>query len=222
MLLELIITDVTILRGQICVAGWAPAERRMIRPLQGAGGHHWDPGQGGEHLFWLGNRVRFKALGDRNNRGLPHANEDTLVDGRPQLLARLNGPALAQALQPSESPSVSRLFAVQMAEKRCVDDGSDCPSLGAIRTSVKRLGFGLREQQKGPQLRCWFYDADDERFDLPVASKYLRDLWEGHQYSLNLLERMKLGHRHAHIRIGLAHAFNDGRCYAMVNNILFI
>jgi len=69
------------------------------------------------------------------------------------------------------------------------------------------------------QLRCWFYDASDTRYNLPVVGCALQAAHA--RGGLDALADFREGMRQAHVRIGLAHPFDDGRAFAMVNHVLF-
>lgn len=191
----------------------------MIRPLSGPR-EHWNEILAAPDLFQVGNIVGIVPAGFSSGRGLPHAREDCVVNGHPVRIGEIEAAELADAVSPSESPSVDTLFNGQMQEARFVVAGSDCKSLGAIRTNARRLGFDERAKPGGTdQLRCWFYDQTDTRYNLPVVSRKLNALHK--EGGLDALADFKAGVRTAHVRIGLAHPFDDGRAFAMVNHVHF-
>src|SRR5262245_38387696 len=126
--IRLILTDVTDLREQVCIAGWAPTLRRMIRPLAGPA-EHWPRACADPRLFQLGNIVEMVPAGRPGERGLPHGREDMVVRNRPIYCGRLAADRLARTLQPSESASLVALFAHHLEGGRYVVAGADCPSL---------------------------------------------------------------------------------------------
>lgn len=204
-------------RGEVCVAGWCPDQKRMIRPLR-PGGHHWPPAM--TDVFRMGNLVRLQPAAITGTRPPPHAREDTIIVGDPVLLHSLNGDQLIRTLKASESPSVEGIFGRPLVDHRYIPEGADCGSLGGIRTGAKQIGFDEEERRGELKLRCWFFDGDDHRYKLAVASKDLQDHWR--KEGLESLRDLRRGHFHAHVRIGLAGAMEGGNeCYAMVNNVLF-
>ena len=218
--LDIIVSEVTNMHhGYVCVGGWCESEGQMIRPLSGPR-EHWNEMMAGPDLFQVGNIVRIVPAGFSSARGLPHAREDCVVNGHPVRVGEIEAPHLADALLPGESPSVDTLFNGQMQEARLVMAGSDCKSLGAIQTHSQRLGFDERAKPVGTdQLRCWFYDRTNTHYNLPVVSRELNALHK--EGGLDALADLKAGARTAHVRIGLAHPFDDGRAFAMVNHVLF-
>lgn len=205
--------------GYVCVGGWCELEARMVRPLSGRC-EHWNETLAEPALFQVGNVVRIVPAGFSSGRELPHAEEDCVVNGHPARVDMIEARALDKVLSPSESWSVEAMFDGQLHESRYVMAGSACKSLGAIRTHAQRLGFDERAKPSGRvQLRCWFYDRTGSRYNLPVASRVLQ---AAHRNGgLDALAELKAGNRNAHVRIGLAHPFEDGRAFAMVNHVLF-
>lgn len=216
---QIIITDVTLMkRGEVCVAGWCPDEGRMIRPLRG-GARFWNIGDANPKLFAMGNVVELSGPMKASGRDHPHAHEDGVLPSDPKFLRAMTKPELVAALQPSASPSVEAIFG-PLAERRFVLKGTTRPSLGAVDTGAKQIGFKEVERDGEMKLRCWFFDRPnaDRTYDFPVASKELRDIWKSD--GLDALNALKVGSRRAHVRIGLAGDLDDA-CYAMVNNVLF-
>lgn len=205
--------------GYVCVGGWCESEGQMIRPLSGPR-EHWNEILAAPDLFEVGNIVRIVPAGFSSGRGLPHAREDCVVNGHPVRVGEIEAAHLPEAVSPSESSSIDALFSGHMQEFRLVMAGSECKSLGAIRTHAKRIGFDERANPGGTgQLRCWFYDREDIRYNLPVVSRKLLAVHKAG--GLGALTELKARARGAHVRIGLAHPFDDGRAFAMVNHVLF-
>ena len=218
--MEIIVTDVTHMRpGHICVAGWDPVQKRMVRPLSGPG-QHWTENMVGTHLFEMGNVVRLVPSTLGSTRGLPHSREDLIVKGAPTRVGTLPRLQLPPLLAESESPSVRRLFAGFLMMRRYVREGSDCPSLGAVSIRPERMQFVVKQRDRGPQLRCRFQDAEGQSYDFPVVSCSLRARYDNG--GLRAVEALRGAKRHAHVRLGLANRFPDSpNCTVMVNNILF-
>ncbi len=168
----------------------------------------------------MGNVIEIHPTPNSNNRGLPHSNEDTVVTGRPTFVRAIPLNQLPTALLPSESISMDTLFARNIVDAKYVQAGSTCPSLGAISTDASKIGFRVKQKSDGvQQLRCCFFDSSNQRYDLPVVSRELKEIFEASGFEA--VQALKVDKQHAHIRIGLPHPLDNGRCYAMVNNILF-
>ncbi len=218
--MQIIVTDVTLMHnGHVCVAGWDLERKCMVRPLAGPG-QHWAEEMAGEHLFEMGNVVQLVPSKARNTRGLPHAREDVIIKEEPELIGSVPPAQLPSRLAESEHASVRRLFAGHLKSGMYVLEGSDCPSLGAVSVDSRRMGFEEREKPKGPQLRCWFYDAEGVSYNFPVVSRTIRAMYE--EGGLEAVVELRKRRRLAHVRLGLANPFkDDGRCWVMVNNVLF-
>lgn len=214
-MVKILISEVTDLRSQVCIAGWCEESRRMVRPLSGMGGHHWPESDAGPHRFEPGNIVSFRDTPFSNNRGLPHAREDRIVAAPSAVEGRLSGTELARALCESVSNSIAELFQGKLHDERYVTAGSDCASLGAIEIGIRHMGF----DDDGGKLRCWFYDRRGARYRLPVSARALRSSFS--RAGIEALKPLAGGFSQAHIRIGLANPLSNGRCYAMVNNVIF-
>ena len=190
----------------------------MVRPLSSVG-HHWPASLGSPDLFWMGNVVELTPAGIPNTRGLPHKREDLIVRGRPALVETTNGEEVANALAESESSSLFALFKGHLKENRFVRAGADCPSLGAVQIARETFAFWEREWEGNRKLRCTFRDAVGQYYRLAVVSARLHGLWrDGGVKRLNDLVGSQ---GNAHVRIGLAHPLDDGRAFAMVNDMAF-
>jgi len=219
-MMNIIVTEVTNMHmGVVCVAGWDGKEKRMVRPLSGSG-HHWNASFARPDLYQVGNVVQLAPSGDCTQRGMPHAHEDFVVRVPPALVGRIEQGDLPSAIADSESRTVEEIFDGNLVESRLVMAGADCPSLGAVRVNPRRMGFELKRKPNGPdQLRCWFYDESNDRYNLPVTSRAIQSI--NSQEGVSAVNALKTGSQQAHVRIGLAHPFDDGRAFAMVNHVLF-
>lgn len=216
----ILVTEVTNMHnGHVCVGGWCAAQGRMVRPLSGPRAH-WGEALARSEFFEVGNLLDVTPSGQPSPRQPPHSREDCILAGTPHRVGVVAPADLPGALAPSESASVADLFGGHLEASRWVMAGADCPSLGAVRTSARRLGFKEKVRPNGTkQLRCWFYDSPNDSYDLPVASRALQATHVAH--GLEALNAVKQGKLWVHIRIGLAHPFDDGRAFAMVNHVLY-
>jgi len=206
------------MHSEICVAGWSLEEKRMVRPLSGPG-CHWSPKLANPKMFQMGNVIEVTPTNMKNPRGLPHAHEDLIVEGTPKLLKTILESEVAAVLSDSESPSMAALFADNLQENRFVMRDSDCPSLGAIRVDCDSIQFFEETWDDRVKLRCRLRDASGQWFNLPVVSVPLSDLHE--DKGVRGLNALVKKHEAAHVRIGLAHPMENGRAFAMVNNMAF-
>ena len=217
------LSEVTEMKNDmVCIAGWSDDLGAMVRPLCGSAGDHWPARLANEGVLVVGNVLAVKLLHSKSTRAIPHAFEDTLVDQDIQVVETLDGSELRGKLAESVTPTVGRLFADQLEEKKYVVEGTRCPSLGALEIDARCVGF---ENRYGAP-RCWFYDGDNIPFNLPLTSRHLRIL--SRTEGVKALEGMKRRSRRAHIRLGLAGGwtgddddFDPPRCYAQVNGIIF-
>lgn len=213
--MRIIVSDVTYMATQVCVAGWCPDEVRMVRPLSGPR-KHWPTALAGGQLFSMGNVVELTLANIQSPRGLPHRREDLIVRGRPRVVDTVPNDKIADALCESESSSVSDIFEGHLQEGRFVMSGADCPSLGAVRVDRETVRFSESEYEGRKKLRCGFQDMSGVQYSLPASSVTLRDTWTNQ--GISALNSMIREPGYAHIRIGLAHPM-DGRAFAMVNNL---
>jgi len=224
--MEIIITDVTDMSGgHICVAGWSPDEERMVRPLPlHASGHpHWTADMARKDLFCPGNIITVEPTGQLPNRGKPHAVDDCLIRGTPTLTGNLSDEEMIDAVSGSIHDSVLSLFGDAFTDKKYVPENQGDRSLGAVEVRTQKVRF-----YDDNKFICWFVDSDDEKYSFKITCRALNDLHM--QSGIEGLNELKSGKRKAHIRLGLANAW-DGRpdnnwnpkhCYAMMNGIFFI
>lgn len=216
--MDILITDVTNIRTRLCVAGWDMDGHRMVRPLQGAGGYYWDVNFYGPHCFAMGNVVRVVPIDQLNDRDVPHKNEDLLVRQHLQVLPIMAQPELIRILRLTESDNVQSIFNGNLINRKYVDYGIDCASLGAVSVPVDNIVFQINRYNK---FRCLFSDHSGTHYDMPVVSRELNNILNGQD--INEVNNLRVGCATAHIRIGLAGKMEDNndRCYAMVNNVYF-
>jgi hypothetical protein len=215
--MRIVITEVTdMLDGRVCVAGWAAAERRMVRPLAGPG-RHWPAELASPRLLAPGNLLELAPTGS-GARGLPRAREDLVVADPPSYAGRLALESFLRLLRSIAAPDVATLFAGALEGGRFVMAGRDCPPLGGVIVATAGLTFSRREGERGPQPRCRFVDAADAVYDLPIVGRGARAVFA--EDGIAALPRLAAGRRRAHLRLGLAHPSGDGMAFAMVNNIV--
>lgn len=224
--MKVALTDVTYMKdGHVCIAGWDVDAEKMVRPLPTGTGHYeWTEDQAKKGNLLTGSVVEFSPTGQAGTGQYPHLTEDVMVAGRFNVVDTLGGIRLALRCNGSVSDDVDAVFSHQLNKGKYVLPETRCASLGAVVTHPRRIGFSERTAESGNKLRCWFYvgtgDAE-KKYELPVSSVILRDLWE--KSGIDALNDHVHGHTKAHIRVGLARPWpvdGENRCYAMVNNII--
>ncbi|NQV47532.1 MAG: hypothetical protein HQ504_07090 [Rhodospirillaceae bacterium] len=223
--MNIIITDVTDMGGgHICVAGWSPDEGRMIRPLHGTGHPHWDEHLAQDGIFCPGNVISIIPSGHPPNRSFPHSAEDCLVIGTPKLSENLSEEMMVRAVAGSVHGSVLDLFGDDFTDKKYIPDKQGIRSLGAVEVTTRTIRF----YEKPNKVVCWFVDSDNEKYTFTISCRALKATHL--QSGTEGLDALKTRKRKAHIRLGLANAWdgqpdnnwNPKHCYAMVNGIFFV
>jgi len=221
--MQLCISEITDLKyDKVCVAGWCAEKQRMVRPLRQRGHRHWPSALVDGGTLTIGSLVECDPTAASMGRSLPHAREDTVVQGDLRRLGQLTPEIAWQHLLPSTARSVLAAFGDVLAERRWIPDGADCPSLAAVLVNPRRMGF--EEDDKGPRL--WFYDEEDSKsWNFRITCRRLRR--EGRGEGLERLAEQARGSNQAMIRIGVATALpprepgGPPRCFLQVNGLLF-
>lgn len=217
---EIVVSEVTALGGRIGIAGWCPAEGRMIRPSFQADDMRWPVAMADRGPFAVGAVVRLTPTGIPTGRPEPYAREDLVVDPEAERVGTLTGGDLMAALRPSESVSVVGVFGTHLRDGTHVRVGDPCPSLVAISTWAGRtMAFDEWERDGQPRLRCVFCDGNGIRLSLSVVSRQLRAIHDAD--GIDGLTDLARRHRTAHVRLGLELPDEQGRAYLRVNDILF-
>ena len=218
--MRIVVTEVTDMKsGQICVAGWCAAEKRMIRPLSGQG-KHWPDTMANPDMFEVGNVIECDSSNISSDRGPPHEKEDTILSDAPRLVGKVDDNSLVAALELGAKPAVADIFGSCISDdKRTVPAGSNCPSLGGVRIKPWRMRFNTRSKSDGStQLRCWFADILGVTYELPVVSRSLVSLFRTKGYVA--VDSLRENAKKCHTRLGLSHPI-EGKAYIMVNNLIF-
>ncbi len=139
-------------------------------------------------------------------------------------LRHLTGRQLIDALAGSVSPNLESAFCDSFTDGRYVVAGSECPSFGAVEIEPSSISFSEKTRMNKPnQLRCSFSvpgPVIPSTYNFAVTGTEIRDVWS--TYGIEALESQRNTAEVAHIRVGLARAFDgDNKCWAMVNNIIY-
>ncbi len=196
----------------------------MVRPLHADGHPHWMENMARDDLFCPGNIITVEPSGLPPNRRIPHATEDRLILGEPTLSRRISHEEMVEVVSGSVHYSVQNLFGDDFTSKKYILENHGFRSLGAVEVNSKRMGFDYNYNK----LKCWFYDGKNEKYSLPISCRALKAIHR--QSGIEVLNDLKSGKGKAHIRLGLANAWdgqpgnnwNQKRCYAMVNGIFFV
>jgi hypothetical protein len=219
--MEILITDVTEMRGEnYCVAGWDAENRRMIRPLPDGG--HWSRALITKYGIRPGTLLKANAQGVASG-ALPHAAEDTPVDPS-SISTNQTTPNWTGPDAPEVSPSIAEAFGNCLCWNKIfrgvhqgvyVPKGTDCSSLAAVKIERNDVWF------VEPFGKLLAIVRDGTRsYQLSVSSHIYKAAWRegGIAKAASLIpNRTKL-----HVRVGLARDFEGQphRCYLMVNGIL--
>ncbi|GEM_PF-1757848 len=217
--MRIILTDVTHMFGdRICTAGWSEEEQRMIRPLL-PGGIHWTTAYATPTYLEVGNVLEFQPANNNRIGTYPHATEDySLLNDRAYIIEKISNDRIIDRIG-GLSTSPETVFTGNLQNRRFVNPGVRCPSLGAIDIPSDDINFTVSYGK----LRAMFVCQRRQYEGIPVTGVFLRGMWQ--EQGLNALNQLKLRKTRAYIRLGLARAFvRDGQqhpCYMMVNNVLF-
>jgi len=210
-----------------CVAGFDVHACKMVRPLRRSGDNwvfdEWQP------AFRAGQLVDAKASAPRRYGLHPHILEDLMVLEGMVELESWTGAELFRAMQRSAFEAIAQMLDRRPLENRYVVEGTQCRSLGGVRTVPSRVSFLPHGHD-----RLWlqFDDADGEPYRLPVTCDRLRALLDPRDGSpgvegANAWLRAMPPDAPLVLRIGLGRGYAgaDGeydpkRCYLQVNGIL--
>lgn len=168
----LLVTEVTRMTGGFyCVATWDVYEERIVRPLALDRGYwafpheqsRWRPG------YLLEVAARCETTGH-----LPHRRENMVLRRYPRLLERWEEAELYQAVSKRAGSSILAEFRNPITENKFVPEGTDCPSLGSVRSRLDQLSF---VDDGWGKLRLRFTDSDDQRYALPVTCDTLQKMF---------------------------------------------
>lgn len=216
--IQIAVTDVTIYGKQRCVAGWDINNYRMIRPVP-IESEFWDARYCGvRSRFHPGRIVSFFARKAVTN--LPHNTEDWLVVGEITSQQLLPIDEFQQICKQILSHQPQKIFGenlVFQSESAFVNEGANCGSLSCLELKSKDIDLIEQLNSKNlPRLRACF-TLQERKLNLSITAKDLRQKYESS--GLEAARDIISGTSHLHIRLGLARAIQNGRCYLQINGI---
>jgi len=217
--MRIIITDVTHMSdSNLCIAGWSEAENRMIRPIR-HDGQGWTIESLGISNLKIGDLLEFEPVNSATNGSFPHTTEDYMVSNNlPQLIEEIDSDEFLNRVG-NISNSPDELFQGNLTNSKFVDEGSHCPSLGAVNIECNSIEF----IESYGKLKCDFTCNGINYEWIRVTGVSLNNIYR--KQGVAALNNMKLDRNYAYIRLGLARAYmRDGNlqpCTMMVNNVFF-
>jgi hypothetical protein len=222
-----LLTEVTRMSGGVyCVAAFDLHAAKMIRPLQAPGGN-WRLTS--RNVFAPCNVVAFQYSGGRGNGAYPHRTEDTVVLGQPRLLETLSQAEACDVLQGSLYNTIAELYENHLVDRKYVNDGTRCRSLGGVAVPIRHLRF----DESFGKLRLEIQDNDGSAYSLGVTSDELQSSFQNNRADYpNLSGANKWlasfsAESVAILRLGLARAwdgkdqkYDPKRCFLQLNGII--
>jgi hypothetical protein len=221
---QMIVTDVTKVGDERCVAGWNLNKRRMFRPGPRPGAF-WPPAltESGAALE-AGAIASFAIRAGEAATRYPHRTEDRIVTGEIVRIRAPNAGTTTQILRSIASPTIQHAFGgyVRVENERAfVKLDTKCASLGSI--NVRRHEFSLVEDviEGKKRIRARLQIGNAVVYPTVTAID-VRTLHrkQGFQAVQRHLSRSNI----IHLRLGLSRLFTgiDGRCYLQINGIYAI
>jgi hypothetical protein len=221
---SMIVTDVTKVGDERCVAGWDLARRRMIRP-EPRPGDFWPPAltESGAP-FEIGAVASYSIRSEEPATRFPHRTEDKIVDGD---VVRLRAPNLGssiQILRSIASPTIQHVFGGNVRvenERAFVKLDTQCASLGSV--NIRRHEFAVFEDviEGKKRLRGRLQIGNAVAYPTITAID-LRSLHR--KQGFPAVQRQLARSSILHLRLGLSRLFTgiDGRCYLQINGVYAI
>lgn len=216
MKLNIIISDMTYMVDNYCIAGWSPSEQKMRRLM--INGHHWSEKEANKVEGHSCIQVEVISIPPNEGRDFPHKTEDTWITETITPLYRFDSPKdLAYDLENSLSRNIQSVFKGHLKECSYVLPHTKCPSLGAIKVPAQNLEFYKDSEDR---LRVRILDNDGQKYDLRVTCRYLRDILDKMNGLKKLNEELKQV-SFAHVRVGLAKPYykQKNHCFLMCNGV---
>jgi hypothetical protein len=221
MRVNMLVTDVTQVGDERCVAGWDQMRRTMIRP-EPRPGAFW-PATMTERgaAFEMGAIATFSIEPREAATRYPHRTEDRIVVGA---ITRLRPPHVAgtmQVLRSIASPTIQHAFGGHVRvenERAFVKLDTNCASLGSI--NVRRHEFSVIEDTIDGKRRLRARLQIGSAVAYPtVTAMDLRTLHK--RQGVQAVQRHLARSNILHLRLGLSRLFTgtDGRCYLQVNGV---
>jgi hypothetical protein len=208
---NVIISDITNMKEEFCIAGWDIHERRMKRLLIDGG--YWNENQVPQYSSIIVNNEPLTE-----SRDYPHRTEDVNIEFESINVQEVFEPGkkLANLLRESASKDIQTIFGGKVKESSYVPKQTKCASLGAILIKASDIEF----HTENGKLRAKVVDYSGKEYDLKVSCKYVRDIF-GKTRDVETLNEAIASSQYAHCRIGLARPFmmQENHCYLMLNGL---
>jgi hypothetical protein len=230
--MELLITEITNMSGGMrCVAGWCPAEGRMVRPLPN--GHNWSQQLINEVGLEVGSKISVIPIGAHNG-SLPHTTEDLRVQGSQIRVIEkgfngwigASGPAVAKDLSSAFDGFLLFGAPFRNVQKGLhVTTGDNCKSLVGLNLPAKQLMFRENQfQEEPPKLHAILTfgpQYSPAKYEVTVASTKLNAIWR--DQGINALNQHLPKDGFVHVRVGLARGWGarPDYCTVMLNGVLW-
>jgi hypothetical protein len=218
---NMLVTDVTKVGDERCVAGWDIARRCMIRP-EPSPGAFWDASfTHANSPFEVGAIASFAIQSTRPKTRYPHHTEDRVVEGQ---ITRFRGPnagTMIQTLRSIASPHIQNVFNGHLQvenERAFVPLDRHCASLGGVNVAVHKIAMREDLIEGKKRLRCRLMIGNALAYPT-VTSIDLRDMHR--KYGFQAVRRHVERGNMVHLRLGLSRLFTGihARCYLQVNGI---
>jgi hypothetical protein len=219
--INMLVTDVTKVGDERCVAGWDFEKRRMIRP-EPSPGAFWNAAltrAGG--VFEAGAIASFTVKSREPSTRYPHRTEDRIVIDDVLRLRAPNQATMLRTLRSIASPNAQNVFSGKLRvenERAFVPLDTECSSLGSINVRNREIELAEDVIEGKKRLRCRMMIGNAVAFPTITAID-LRTLHRMHGFQA-VQRRIDRGNI-LHLRLGLSRLFTGihGRCYLQVNGI---
>jgi hypothetical protein len=221
---QMIVTDVTKVGDERCVAGWDLSNRRMIRPEPRPGAFWPTALTESGAAFKAGAIASFAIRAEEAATRYPHRTEDRIITGEIGRIRAPNAGATTHIFKSIASPTIQHAFGGHVRvenERAFVKLDTRCASLGSI--NIRRHEFSLVEDviEGKRRLRARLQIGNAVAYPTVTAID-LRTLHrkQGFQAVQRHLSRSNI----LHLRLGLSRLFTgvDGRCYLQINGVYAI
>ena len=220
----LIVTEVTQMVGQVCVAAIDIHGRKIVRPLD-ADGTNWqlDP-------WYSGGTMAVGAIlgvtpAPPAAAAHPHASEDFRLTGNVNVLGQVDETALHALCVETADNDVESIFGGHLAEHKYVAENSACRSLGCVLVDKDTV----RPRVPFDKLRVSFRDSSGQWFDLPLTEMRTKTVGNPEAQRAALEQRLASykGGEPLALRLGLTRPFagfnqeyDPRRCILQLNGLV--
>jgi hypothetical protein len=220
----LLVTEVTLMTGHVCVATLDIHSGEIVRPLNPNGANWATAKWYNSGIMRVGN-VLAVTMGRSGGAAPPHATEDRRLRDRVSVVGQLREHELYDICAETADASVSRIYGRNLVDGKYVPEGTDCRSLGCVMVDPDELHPHISFDS----LRVRFRDGRGAYFDPAITQMDIREVGRA-PAQLEALRR-KLGTytpgEPVALRLGLTRPwagrdgeFNPKRCTMQLNGII--